>query len=107
MAGVTAELLDAARLYNNITWNDADENALLTGILSRGMAYLDKRVGTELDYTAEDIPRGLLLDYSMYAREKALDEFERNYATEINSLRCYYEGVAALKEAEGSEETTA
>ena len=96
MAGVTAELLDAARLYNNITWDDADENALLTGILSRG-----------IDYTAEDIPRGLLLDYSMYAREKALDEFEENYATEINSLRCYYEGVAALKEAEGSEETTA
>lgn len=107
MGQVTAELLSAARIYNNITWDDADTTASLTGILSRGMAYLDKRVGTSLDYSTEDIPRGLLLDYSMYAREMALDEFETNYATEINSLRIYYEGLAALQEAETDEETTA
>ena len=101
---VTAELLADAKNYLDITWRDDETDKKLTGILARGMAFLDRVAGTELDYTAEDIPRSLLFDYARYARENALNDFTEHYLTELNSLRVYTEGEAA---AEDDDETEA
>jgi len=80
-------LLDAVRNYLDITWSDDAGNAKLTGIILRGMKYIDAAAGEPLDYTLEDKPRELLLDYCRYARSNALDEFAMNYLHEIISLQ--------------------
>lgn len=80
-------LLKAVKNYLDITWDDPDGDTKLSGIVLRGMRYLDKTAGAELDYTIEDKPRELLMDYCRYVRCNALDEFQRNYLHELLSLQ--------------------
>ena len=80
-------LLEAVRNYLDITWTDANGDKKLTGIISRGMVYLDSVAGEACDYAAEGKPRELLFDYCRYVRSGALDEFETNYLSEILSLQ--------------------
>lgn len=80
-------LLAAVRNNLDITWSDVDVDIKLAGIIARGMKYLDGVAGTELDYTLEDKPRELLMDYCRYARSNALDEFQVNYLHELLSLQ--------------------
>lgn len=89
MAEPTADelLLAAVRDYLDITWTDAGGDTKLTGIISRGMAYLDGVAGENLDYAVEDKPRELLFDYCRYVRSNALDEFQTNYLPELLTLQ--------------------
>ena len=80
-------LLESARNYLDITWEDAEGDSKLSGILERGIQYLNGIVGTSLDYLAEDTPRALLLDYARYVRSDALDEFQTNYLHELLALQ--------------------
>ena len=80
-------LLDAVRNYLDITWTDAEGDIKLTGIIARGMKYLDAAAGEELDYSAEDKPRELLMDYCRYVRSNALHEFQVNYLPELLTLQ--------------------
>ena len=89
MAEPTADelLLAAVRNYLDITWTDASGDTKLTGIIHRGMAYLDSVAGEALDYAVEDKPRELLFDYCRYVRSNALDEFQKNYLPELLTLQ--------------------
>jgi hypothetical protein len=51
------------------------------------MKYLDAVAGEPLDYSAEDKPRELLMDYCRYVRSNALHEFQSNYLPELLSLQ--------------------
>jgi len=84
---LTPELLEAVKNYLDITWTDASSDTKLIGIISRGMARLQDIAGVSLDFTVEDSPRALLLDYCFYARANALDEFEKNYLPMLLSLQ--------------------
>ena len=96
------ELLGDVRNYLDISWDDPAGDQKLTGIIARAMAYLDLKSGVTLDYSIEDLPRALLLDYCLYARSNALDEFEQNYISMLLSLqmredvRAYVEEQAAI-----------
>lgn len=81
------ELLEAVRNYLDITWDDEDTNTKLTGIVERGIKYIDNVAGAELDYSVEDKPRELLFDYCRYVRSNALNEFQKNYLHELLSLQ--------------------
>ncbi len=83
---MTPELLIAVRNYLDITWIDADTDLKITGIISRGIRFIDHHAGIELDYESEDNPRALLFDYCRYAWSNALDEFSTNYLPEILNL---------------------
>ena len=98
---VSDALLSDALNYLDITWDDIDTNRKVSGILARGMAFLDRIAGTPQDYEAEDLARSLLFDYARYARENATQDFVSNYLTELNSLRMYCEGEAAVYESDG------
>jgi DNA replicative helicase MCM subunit Mcm2 (Cdc46/Mcm family) len=87
MSALPDGLLMAVRNYLDITWEDPAEDEKLSGFIFRGMKYINKVAGTELDYTVEDKPRELLLDYCRYARSKALNEFAVNYLHELLSLQ--------------------
>lgn len=81
------ELLGAVRVYLDITWSDAAGDEKLSGIIARGMKYLDSVAGDELDYLADDKPRELLFEYCRYVRSGALNEFQNNYLPELLSLQ--------------------
>jgi len=91
-------LLAAVKNYLDITWTDTDLDTKLTGIIARGMKYLDGVAGAELDYTVEDKPRELLLDYCRYVRSNALDEYMTNYLPELLTLQMQKEVAAYVEE---------
>lgn len=80
-------LLEDIKNYLDITWNDPVGDEKLTGIILRGMKYIDKIAGDEMDYTIEDKPRELLFDYCRYVRSNALEQFQTNYLHELLSLQ--------------------
>jgi len=81
------ELLEPVRNYLDISWTDPAGDQKLTGIIARAMSYLDLKSGVTLDYSIEDLPRALLMDYCLYARSNALDEFDVNYLSMLLSLQ--------------------
>jgi len=97
-AHLTDILLIAVKNYLDITWIDLAGDTKLTGIIVRGMKYLDSVAGSALDYTAEDKPRELLMDYCRYVRSNALDEFQTNYLPELLTLQIQKEVAAYVEE---------
>lgn len=87
MATLPVGLLEAVRNYLDISFVDDAGDLKLTGIILRGMRYIDHAAGEMLDYSAEDKPRELLMDYCRYVRSNALDEFATNYLHEILALQ--------------------
>ena len=79
-------LLEEVRNFLDVTYVDASGDLKLTGIIARGMAYLDLKAGATMDYSVEDLPKTLLLNYCLYDNSKALDEFETNYLSIIMSM---------------------
>lgn len=86
MRDVPDILLADVRNYLDITWEDADGDVKLLGILTRGMGYLDHAAGVELDYGEGTAARALLLDYVRYVRAGALQDFGRDFASELLGL---------------------
>lgn len=85
-------LFDDVKSYLDMTWTlTAEETAKLTGIIERGIAYIDRAAGAAQDYTQEAQARALLLDYVRYVRSNAFDEFQDNYLPELLSLQIYQE----------------
>ncbi len=80
-------LLEDVKDYLDITWTDAKTDAKITGIIERGMKYIDHVAGSELDYVVNDKPKELLLDYCRYVRSNALPDFQANYLPELLSLQ--------------------
>lgn len=72
-------LLSDVKNYLNITWDDEATDAKVSGLIASGMMYLNLKYGEEADYTADGMPRTLLMEYVRYARDSALDVFETNY----------------------------
>jgi len=87
MSALPEGLLTAVRNYLDITWEDPAGDEKLSGIIARGIKYINSVAGAELDYTVEDKPRELLFDYCRYVRSNALDEFQNNYLPELLSLQ--------------------
>lgn len=86
MADLPEGLLDAVKAYLKITWQDDATDAEITGYINRGMARLQQIAGAPLDFTVEEQPRALLLDYCRYARSQALEVFEKNFQAELLDL---------------------
>lgn len=76
---VPADLLADVKNYLNITWDDKDTDAKVSGLIASAAAYLDGKLGSQPDYEADGMPRTLLMEYVRYARDSALDVFESNY----------------------------
>jgi len=84
---VAPELLAAVKQRLRITRDFSQGDVDLTGIIARGMAYLDDLTAVALDYDAEDKPRELLMEYCRYVNADALDEFVDNYLPELRRLQ--------------------
>lgn len=91
-------LLNDVRNYLDITWIDQEGDKKLSGIITRGIKYIDGIAGKAMDYTIEDKPRELLFDYCRYVRSNALNEFQKNYLHELLTLQMIQE-VEAYEQA--------
>lgn len=80
-------LLDDVKNYVDMTWEDPESDKKLSGIIARGMAYINRIAGSEQDFTEEAKPRELLFDYVRYVRAGALDEYAKNYLPELLALQ--------------------
>lgn len=80
-------LLDAVKNYLDITWVDSASDEKLTGIVARGMKYIDGIAGTSLDYLTDDKPKELLFEYCRYVWSDGFAEFQSNYLHELLSLQ--------------------
>lgn len=87
-------LLGAVKNYLDITWTDSAGDEKLSGIIARGIKYIDGVAGVVCDYTVEDKPRELLFDYCRYVRSNALNEFQNNYLHELLTLQMTQEVAA-------------
>lgn len=81
------DLLDAVKNHLNITWSDEATDQKISGIIASGMMYLNRKAGAEMNYEADGTARTLLLEYSRYMRDEALDVFENNYTSMILDMR--------------------
>ena len=90
-------LLAAAKTNLSITWDDPSTDTNLTGILERGIVYLNGIAGAAQDYEKEGNARALLFDYAMYARSGALPKFEANYESLLLALQI--EAAGTIEEA--------
>ena len=86
MGSLPDGLLDAVRNYLDITWVDDAGDEKLSGVIARGIAYLDRVAGVQQDYKTETEARGLLFDYCRYARANSLPSFGVDYADELMAL---------------------
>jgi hypothetical protein len=82
------------RNYLDISWEDPEGDVKLAGIIARGCNYLNGAAGAELDYEAEELPRGLLFDFCRYVRSNALEDFEVNFERELLRLQMMTEVAA-------------
>lgn len=94
-------LLGDVKNYLDITWTDDASDKKLSGIIARGISYIDGIAGGNQNYSEENSARELLFDYCRYARSHALEDFERNFLSKILTLQISAE-VAAY-EAENTD----
>lgn len=82
-------LVDSVKNYPgiDITWVDIQVDTQLKGIIERGIKFLDRKAGTVLDYSVEDRPKEILMEYCKAVRNGLLNEFMINYAPFLNDLR--------------------
>lgn len=76
-------LLEDVKNCLDITWDDEATDRKTTDFIAQGMAWLNKKLGIEADYTADGDPRTLLMEFVRYRRDEALDVFENNYRSMI------------------------
>lgn len=86
-AAVDPGLFSEVKSYLNISWSDPDTDAKVCVWIQSGIAYLDEKRGAPADYTTPSISKTLLLEYTRYMRDSALDVFENNYRSMILSMQ--------------------
>lgn len=103
---VSDNLLQEVKNYLDITWDDTDADEKLTGQIRRGIAYISSKTGVDASVfepdaeDPDDRAKELLLNYVLYDRSGALNDFKRNYQSDIVGLRIRWE-VANATESEG------
>lgn len=88
---LAARLLPDVRNYLDITWPDPALDEKLSGIVARGIVYIDSLAGASQDYQDETLARGMLFDWCKYAMSGAANDFAKNYGAEVLMLRMQQE----------------
>ena len=91
---ISPALLADVENYLNITWQNTDIDNKISNLIASASTYLDSKLGSAADYTADGLPRTLLFEYVRYARDSALDVFETNYRSMILAMQ--NEGVTGI-----------
>lgn len=88
MAGaVSAALLDAVKLWCNVTWSDEATDTKVSALIASGEAYIDGKLGADGDYENPGEQLTLLKEYVRYGLSDALDVFEANYLNRLLAMQ--------------------
>nr|DAP09456.1 MAG TPA: Head Tail Connector Protein [Caudoviricetes sp.] len=79
-------LLDIVKNRLDITWSDDSTDKKLTLMISNGIAELDALSGIKNNYLVEGKAQSLLFNYVMYDMSNCLDDFKKNYQSDIVSF---------------------
>lgn len=79
-------LLNAVKNRLDITWSDESNDLKITNIIENGISELDFLSGLKNDYTIAGKAQSLLFSYVIYALSNCLDDFKKNYRTDIVSF---------------------
>lgn len=98
---VSEGLLDEVKNFLDITWDDEAADKKLTGQIRRGIAYITSKTGVDasafdgegVDYRAQE----LLFNYVLYDRAGSVDQFKKNYLSDIVGLHTRWEVEHAPK----------
>lgn len=81
------KLLNEVKNFLDITWElSVGESEKLSGIIERGKAYIEGKVGA-CNFEDSTQEKELLMNYCMYARAGQIHEFMSAYKSEIISLQ--------------------
>lgn len=81
---VTSELLKDTKDKLYVSWSDNDEQ--IKKIILRASKYIQLKITQELSFTPDSEEYELMLERCRYDWNNALDEFEKNYSSEILAL---------------------
>lgn len=81
---VTSELLKDTKDKLYVSWSDNDEQ--IKKIILRASKYIQSKITQELSFTPDSEEYELMLERCRYDWNNALDEFEKNYSSEILAL---------------------
>ncbi|MBU9728273.1 hypothetical protein [Diplocloster modestus] len=87
----------------DITHTDQKLNKKMQDIINRGEGYLQRKYGGKLDYKTDMQARELLFSYCRYARSNAIEEFEKDFLSDITELSIRG-AIEANKEGESNAE---
>ncbi|MBQ6318202.1 MAG: hypothetical protein IJI23_00230 [Lachnospiraceae bacterium] len=98
---VSEALFQEVKNFLDITWIDEEADKKLTGQIRRGIAYITSKTGVDasafegegVDYRAQE----LLFNYVLYDRAGSVDQFKKNYQSDIVGLRTRWEVENASK----------
>ena len=79
-------LLDIVKNQIDITWSDDSTDKKLTLMISNGIAELDALSGIKNNYLVEGKAQCLLFIYVLYDMSNCLDDFKKNYQSDIVSF---------------------
>lgn len=81
---VASELLKDTKDKLYVSWSDNDEQ--IKKIILRASKYIQSKITQELSFTPDSEEYELMLERCRYDWNNALDEFEKNYSSEILAL---------------------
>jgi len=84
-----------------ITWDDEDTKARLEEATSNGVAEFKDMFGKDINIEEYGLIRRIFIAYCKYYYYDQLEDFEKNYASEIINARMNYEVMYYGKETEG------
>lgn len=90
-------LLGQVKRKLNITWEDAETNALIDEIIESAIPTLKHKLGIvdeEFDFSVAGQENTLFKAYCLYEYNHSVNEFDENYANEIAQVRAIH-GVLA------------
>lgn len=83
---VTSEVLEIIKNKLDITWADEQMEKKLSLIVENGIAELDRLNGVKNDYIKAGKAQSLLFSYVVYDLSNCLDDFKKNYKSDIVSF---------------------
>ena len=85
---ITEEMLDEVKEKLFVSWDDDDTK--IKNIIIRASAYVQSKVSYILMFVQGSAEYDLFLERCRYDWNNALDEFEKNYSSEILSVIQFY-----------------
>ncbi|MFS0952458.1 hypothetical protein ACFC3A_12640 [Enterococcus thailandicus] len=85
---ITDELLNDVKENIYVSWVEEDE--AIKRLIKRNMIYLQSKISIELTFADDTLEYGLLIERCRYDWNRALDEFEKNFAMELLGFIQHY-----------------